>query len=71
MRMPNEEREDLYRKMRETCSEYGPNALAGAVVIGMYDEVHISDLSYIKCPTVGVHTLGNVGYGVARFFELI
>jgi len=67
--MPGEVKEELYRKLRVTVAECGQASLSGAVMVGMYDADHVSDIPYMTCPTICDETLGNVDYNTARCFE--
>jgi len=69
MEMPYEVREDLCKRIRNTVNEFGREYLQDAVIIGLYDTAHVSDLKYLTAPTVSEHTLGNVPFEIARFFE--
>lgn len=63
-------REDLFRKLRKTATEFGQDRLNDAVIIGPDEFVSpISGHQYLTCPTLGQVTLGNVDWKVARFFE--
>ena len=64
------EKEEICRKLRNTCTEHGHNSLKKAVVIGPdIGDDNVSGLKYITAPTISTYTLGNVHFKVARFFE--
>ena len=68
-KMPRDVKEELFRKLRYTVAECGMDSLKNAVMVGMHSINSVSDIPYITCPTIGIYTLGNVDYEIARIFE--
>lgn len=69
MLMPKEVKDNLCATIRATVKEFGKDSLSSAVIIGPYSREYVSDLLYLTAPTILNHTIGNVSFKIARFFE--
>ena len=69
MTIPKKVIEELCTCIRATIKEFGANSLKDAIIIGPYQIEHVSDIKYLYVPTIATHTLGNIHFKIARFFE--
>ena len=66
----NNQREEIFRKLRTTVSEFGQEKVTPAIIVGPYYlDSPISGHQYLMCPTIAEDTLANVDWKIARFFE--
>jgi hypothetical protein len=70
MEAHREVKEDICRRLRETVKEFGQKEVTGAIIIGNLDiSSCVGGHKYLIAKTISNHTLANVKFKVARFFE--